>query len=98
MPRPPVDLARKIKDIVQHVPAPRMLAPTRSDLNYLKRFLDETADVCNQRIGERLAELLTSINAGSPILFVPQEMANKVTAIFRRPLNVAAAPGILPAD
>jgi hypothetical protein len=80
------------------VAAPRMIAPTRNDLTYLKRFLDETADACNQRIGERLGQLLSTILAVTPTLFVPQEMADRVTAIFRRPLPVAGVIGVLPPD
>src|SRR5438552_2392106 len=71
------------------VVAPRLLTPTRNDLNYLKRFLDETANDCNQRIGDRLAQLLTSILPTAPIWVTPQAMANRVTAIFRRVLEVA---------
>ncbi len=80
------------------VSAPRILAPTRSDLNYLKRFLDETADDCNERIGDRLAQLLTTLHTDAPVLFVPQEIADRLTAIFRRPHQVAAAVGVLPPD
>jgi hypothetical protein len=80
------------------VAAPRMIAPTRNDLVYLKRFLDETANVCNQRVGEWLAQLLTTIRDATPMLFVPQQMADRVTAVFRRPLQVAGATGVLPPD
>jgi hypothetical protein len=80
------------------VTAPRLLAPTRSDLNYLKRYLDETADECNQRIGERLSQLLTSIVPTAPVRVAPQAMANRVSAIFRQPLAVGGAIGVVPAD
>lgn len=82
----------------EQVAAPRILSPTRNDLNYLKRFLDETADLCNRRIGARLAEMLTTIHSPTPTLFVPQEMANRVASIFRLPLRIAAAIGIVPPD
>jgi hypothetical protein len=82
----------------EQVSAPNVLAPTRSDLNYLKRFLDETAELCNQRIGDRLAELLTMLHTQSPFLFTPQEIADRVAAIFRRPLQVAGATGVVPPD
>jgi len=80
------------------VAAPRLLTPTRGDLNYLKRFLDETASDCNQRIGDRLAQLLTLILPTAPISIAPQDLANRVTAIFRRVLQVAGADGVLPPD
>ena len=53
------------------------LTPTRADLVSLKRFLDDTATVCNKRIGERLAELLTTIHVATPTLFTPRpELTN----------------------
>jgi hypothetical protein len=80
------------------VAAPRLLAPTRSDLNYLKRFLDETVDECNQRIGDRLAELLTLILPTAPIPVTPQGLADRVTAVFQRVIQVARVSGVLPPD
>jgi hypothetical protein len=80
------------------VTAPRVLAPTRGDLNYLKQFLDSTANSCNKRIGERLAALLTAIHVATPALFVPQGKADKVASIFRLPLQVAGATGAVPLD
>ena len=80
------------------VAAPRLLAPTRSDIRYLRRFLDETAVVCNARVCGRLAELLTSIHARSPGVFVPQEMADRLGATFRIAARVAGATGVVPAD
>lgn len=76
----------------------RILAPTRNDLRYLKRFLDETADVCNRRVGERLAALLTTIHTPAPTLFEPQTMANRVASVFRLPIRVAGATGVVPSD
>jgi hypothetical protein len=80
------------------VEAPRLLAPTRDDIRYLKRFLDETATSCNTRVCERLAHLLTTLYAGTPGLFIPQEMANRVAAGFRIAAQVAVAIGVVPAD
>jgi hypothetical protein len=78
------------------VPPMQVLAPTRDDVRYLKRFLDETAQRCNQRIGERLAELLTAIHTTDPGLFVPQTMADAVTRGFGFVLTVAGVAGTLP--
>src|SRR5438132_2536168 len=80
------------------VDAPTMLVPTKTDLRWLKTFLDETTADCNSRIGTRLAELLTTIHAESGGPFQPQEMANLVSAAFRNPLQVAGAMGIVPPD
>lgn len=78
------------------VESPRVLSPSREDIRYLKRFLDETAQICNQRIGERLSELLTSLHAGDPTLVVPQDKADEVMRTFGLPLTVAGATGVLP--
>ena len=78
------------------VPSMQVLAPTRDDIRYLKRFLDETADRSNRRVGERLAELLTAIRTVDPGLFVPQETADGVTRTFGFGLAVAGAAGTLP--
>jgi hypothetical protein len=74
----------------------QVLTPTRDDIHFLKRFLDETAEMSNRRIGSRLAELLSTIHAGNSALFVPQEMADRVTRTFGFVLPVAGVPGTLP--
>jgi hypothetical protein len=74
----------------------RLLAPTQDDVRYLKRFLDETAKQSNDRIGQRLAELLTTIHTDNPILFAPQEMADRVTALFGFGVTIAGVTGTLP--
>lgn len=78
------------------IDAPRLLAPTREDIRYVKRFLDETATACNQRIGERLAVSLTDLHAVDPNLFAPQEKANELSLAFGFPLGVAGAIGVMP--
>lgn len=78
--------------------APRVLEPTRADLVYLRRFLDETTADCNKRIGERLAELLSDIHAKSPTLFDPQNQANRISAAFHVVLKVGNAAGVIPPD
>jgi len=80
----------------EDVQSPRMLSPTRDDIRYLKRFLDETAEGSNKRIGKRLAELLSTIYAQAPVLFVAQEIADDLTQTFGFPLTVGSAVGFLP--
>jgi hypothetical protein len=82
----------------EQVAAPRILTLTRGDLNYLKLFLDDTASACNQRIGERLAELLSKIHYEAPTLFLPQVMADRLASSFRLPLQVAGSTGVVPPD
>ncbi len=89
--------AIKLRLLVRAAVEPkRVIAPTRDDIRYLKRFLDETAERCNRRIGERLAELLTELHAGDPGLFVPQDTADAVSRTFGFVLTVAGAAGTLP--
>jgi hypothetical protein len=80
----------------EKVDAPQILMPTRSDLTYLKQFIDETAILCNERIGVRLAELLTTIHGDSPNLFSAQETADRVASIFQKPLQISGILGIVP--
>ena len=77
------------------VPQRQVLAPTRDDIRYLKRFLDETAERSNQRIGDQLAQVLTAIHTKDPGLFVPQETADAITKTFGFALTVAGAVGML---
>jgi len=70
------------------VEAPRILAPTRDDIRYLKRFLDEIADYCNRRIGYRLAELITSIHQATPVLFDAQQKADELSSLFAFPVTI----------
>jgi hypothetical protein len=78
------------------VDAPRVLAPARNDIRWLKMFLDETAEDCNRRIGQRLAALLTVIHTTAPAIVVPADMANHLTAMFQVVLSVAGVAGVLP--
>jgi hypothetical protein len=80
------------------VDAPRVLVPTKIDLRWLKAFLDDTVEVSNKRIGERLADLLTTIHTDSGGPFAPQAMADLLAAGFRLPLVVAGATGVVPVD
>ncbi len=80
------------------VDAPRMLVPSKDDLFWLKRFLDDTAAAANRRIGERLAQLLGSLHADLGGPFVAREMADSLARIFRLPLQVADAMGTVPEE
>lgn len=75
------------------VPSMQVLSPTRDDIRYLKRFLDETTYHCNHRIGERLATLLSAIHVTDPGLFVAQEIADSVSCTFGLALTVDGVVG-----
>jgi hypothetical protein len=66
----------------QQVDARRLLVPTRDDVRYVKKFLDETAESINLRVMTRLAELLTVLYTDNPELFVPREIVNKLSRDF----------------
>ena len=69
------------------------LDPQLSDLRYVKRFLVETADHTNNRIGQRLALLLTERHQEDPTLFVPQKQADSISTAFQQPLAIAGFAG-----
>lgn len=89
--------AAKLKLLTkQNVASPRVLTPVRDDLQYLKRFLDETAEKVNERVRDRLVELLDELLAGDPNLFDPQTKADAVSRHFGSSVTIAGAPGVLP--
>lgn len=77
----------------QHVGPQCLLEPTRDDVRYVKRFLDETAERVNERVGRRLAELLTTLYAEDPNLFQPQDEAGLLANEFGMKVSVAGATG-----
>ena len=81
-----------------HVDALRVLVPSKTNILWLKLFLNETAEDCNERIGQPLGVLLTAIRNATPALVQPQSMADRLASIFRLPLQVAGATGVVPAD
>jgi hypothetical protein len=89
--------AVKLRVLTQEsVAAPSVIQPTRQDLRHATRFLNETAESVNQRVGERLAELLTSLRASRGLTFDAQDRADALTRQFNRVLSVAGAAGVLP--
>lgn len=88
--------ARRLTLMVKaEVESGKTLSPSRFDLRYVKRFLVETAVHTNQRIGQRLAALLSELHADNPTLFVPQTLADAISVSFQQPLIVAGALGAL---
>ena len=75
----------------QPVKAPRLLRPTRDDLRYVGRFVDEMADKANGRVAQRLAALLTELHQGDPSLFEPQEKTAKLARQFDAAVTIAGA-------
>jgi hypothetical protein len=69
------------------------LNPHLSDLRYVKRFLVETADHTNDRIGRRLADLLTERYNDDSTLFAPQALADSISNSFQQSLTIAGFSG-----
>ena len=86
--------ARRLTMMVKtQVTSGNTLDPQLSDLRYVKRFLVETADHTNNRIGQRLAVLLTERYRDDPTLFVPQERANAISTAFQQSLTIDGFAG-----
>jgi hypothetical protein len=86
--------AAKLRLLVKAaVAAPRMLSPARPDVWYVKILLDETAEEANRRVAARVAQLLTTLHAGDPTLFTPQQRADDLAKVFRVQVMVAGATG-----
>jgi len=82
--------ARRFRLLIKSdVPSEQLLAPTRRDLHYVQRFLVETAETTNQRIGSRLAEVMTEFHAADNAIFEPQETAARLATVFQMPLTIA---------
>ena len=79
--------------VKEQVNAGVSINPDLHDLRYVKRFLVETADLTNTRVGLRLASLLTERHTEDSQLFTPQTIADAVSANFQMSLSVGGAAG-----
>ncbi len=75
------------------VPTDCRLSPTTEDLRFTKRFLTETAVRTNDRVGNRLAELMTTFHLADPALFDAQATADLLSNRFKFPLAVDGCTG-----
>lgn len=71
------------------VNAPVVLWPEKSDVQNVKMFLDDTAGVVNQKVADRIGQLLTKLHQDDPTLFDPAEKAQELADLFRRSVAVA---------
>ncbi len=88
--------ARRLTLMVKaEVASGNMLSPNLSDLRYVKRFLVETANLTNNRIGNRLADLLTERHEDDATLFNPQELADSISGRFQKSLTIHGFAGLI---
>ena len=71
----------------------KILVPTRDDVRHVKEFLDRTAENVNRRVGERLAELLSTLQEEDTSLFEAADKADELAKQFQIPLTVAGKQG-----
>ena len=77
------------------VAADRRLTPTDDDLRYVKRFLSESAARTNERVGNRLSQLLAGFHVPDPTLFDAQNMANEVSQRFTFSVTINGHVGMV---
>lgn len=88
--------ARRLTLIVKaRIVSGETLSPNLNDLRYVKRFLVEAANHTNDRIGKRLADLLTERHQDDPTLFVPMDLAHSISASFQKSLTINGVVGCI---
>lgn len=80
----------------ESVVAPRLLAPEFDDVRYVRDFLDDTARAITRRVGQRLADLLSTLHLTHGLIFDLQAKADAVSRQFHQVLSIAGATGTLP--
>jgi hypothetical protein len=88
--------AAKLKMIVKsNVDSSGILTPTHYDIIYVKRFLSETAQSVNRRIGTRLAEVLTVLHQDNPALFDSLDRASALSRELGFSVTINGSIGVL---
>jgi hypothetical protein len=86
--------ARRLTLLVKaEVKSGNTINPSLSDLRYVKRFLVETAKHTNDRIGRRLAGLLTERHQDDATLFDPQQWSDRISLSFQQALTIDGVSG-----
>jgi hypothetical protein len=72
--------AAKFRMLVKGMASPdRVLRITKRDIVYTKKFLSESGQQVNERIGKRLETLLDGLHRDNPALFDARNMAGRVS-------------------
>lgn len=86
--------AAKFRMLVKaDVDSEKLLRPLEDDILHAKRFLFETADSVNHRVGDRLAVLSTKLHADNPSLFDPRERADALSTSLGYSVKVGDCQG-----
>jgi len=75
----------------QQVDAPRTFWPERPDVWYVKQFLDDLVETINDEVCAALRDLLETIYAEDPSVFVPAQRAQLLADCFQKSINLAGA-------
>jgi hypothetical protein len=88
--------AGKFKMLVKGAVGPdRILNPGNHDIIYVKRFLTETAESVNARIGNRLAHVLSVLHSDNPALFDSLDRASAISRELGFSVTIDGAVGVL---
>ncbi len=72
----------------------RALKITRRDIVYTKKFLFETSQSVNERVGKRLEAVLDGLHRDSPVLFDAQDMADRVSQQLGFSISINGCRGV----
>ncbi len=89
--------AAKLKVLARrHLESPGVLLPDWDDVRFLRAYLDERARDINERVAQRLAQVLTSLHHENPALFDQQDEANAISHAFGMSLVIGESEGVAP--
>ncbi len=88
--------AGKFKMLLKaNVESSRIVNPARLDIVYVHQFLSATAQSVNQRIGTRLAEVLTKLHSDNPALFDSLGRASAISRELGFSVTIDGSAGVL---
>ncbi len=71
------------------------IAPSMDDIRHVTRFLKQLATDTNDRVGNRLASVLSEIHLADTDLFDAQKEANELSSSFKRSLTINGCVGVV---
>jgi hypothetical protein len=87
--------AAKFRMIIKGTIYPdRVLRITKRDMIYTKKFLFETSQLINERVGNRLETLLDGLHRDNPALFDAQDMADRVSRQLGFSITINGTAGV----